>query len=96
VTRDSQVRARRPIRVEPDGCGPVTATGNRDNKEILYMSGPMSERAPDITVEADGRAESKTVLFVANHVSESCFRVTGMHSNILLHIHILFCQKHTS
>jgi hypothetical protein len=26
------------------------------------MSGPMSERAPDITVEADGRAESTTVL----------------------------------
>jgi hypothetical protein len=48
----------------------VTATGNRDNKEILSMSGPMSERAPDklennwadITVEADGRAESTTAL----------------------------------
>jgi predicted glycoside hydrolase/deacetylase ChbG (UPF0249 family) len=26
------------------------------------MSGPMSERAPDITVEADGRADSTTVL----------------------------------
>jgi hypothetical protein len=26
------------------------------------MSGPISERAPDITVEADGRAESTTVL----------------------------------
>jgi hypothetical protein len=48
--------------VGPDGCGPVTATGNRDNKEIRSMSGPMSERAPDITVEADGRAESTTVL----------------------------------
>jgi hypothetical protein len=55
------VRARaRPV--GPHGCGPVTATGNRDNKEILTMSGPMSERAPDITVEADGRAESTTVL----------------------------------
>jgi hypothetical protein len=40
----------------------VTATGNRDNKEIRSMSGPMSERAPDITVEADGHAESTTVL----------------------------------
>jgi hypothetical protein len=40
----------------------VTATGNRDKKEIRTMSGPMSERAPDITVEADGRAESTTVL----------------------------------
>jgi hypothetical protein len=50
----------RPVR--PDGCGPVTTTGNRDNKEIRSMSGPMSERAPDITVEADGRAESTTVL----------------------------------
>jgi hypothetical protein len=29
------------------------------------MSGPMSERAPDITVEADGRAESTTVLFTS-------------------------------
>jgi hypothetical protein len=52
--------------VGPDGCGPVTATvtGNRDNKEIrtVTMSGPMSERAPDITVEADGRTESTTVL----------------------------------
>jgi hypothetical protein len=26
------------------------------------MSGPMSLRAPDITVEADGRADSTTVL----------------------------------
>jgi hypothetical protein len=26
------------------------------------MSGPMSERAPDITVEADGHADSTTVL----------------------------------
>jgi hypothetical protein len=26
------------------------------------MSGPMSERAPDITVDADGRAESTSVL----------------------------------
>jgi hypothetical protein len=43
-------------------CGPVTATGNRDNKEIRSMSGPMSERAPDITVEADGPAVSTTVL----------------------------------
>jgi hypothetical protein len=33
-----------------------------DNKEIRSMSGPMSERAPDITVEADGRAELTTVL----------------------------------
>jgi hypothetical protein len=49
-------------RVGPDGCGPVTATGNRDSKEIRSMSGPMSERAPDITVEADGRADSTTVL----------------------------------
>jgi hypothetical protein len=40
----------------------VTATGNRDNKEIRSMSGPMSERAPDITVEADGHADSTTVL----------------------------------
>jgi hypothetical protein len=50
--------------VGPDGCGPVTATGNRDSKEILSMCGPMSERAPDITVELeqDGRAESTTVL----------------------------------
>jgi hypothetical protein len=48
----------------PDGCGPVTATGNRDGKEILSssMSGPMSERAPDLKVEAEGRAESTTVL----------------------------------
>jgi hypothetical protein len=54
------------VRARPvgsDGCGPVTATGNSDNKEIRSMSGPMSERsAPDITVEADGRAESTTVL----------------------------------
>jgi hypothetical protein len=42
--------------VGPDGCGPVT------DKEIRTMSGPMSERAPDITVEADGRTESTTVL----------------------------------
>jgi hypothetical protein len=48
--------------VGPDGCGPVTATGNRDNKEICSMPGPMSERAPDITVEADGRTVSTTVL----------------------------------
>jgi hypothetical protein len=48
--------------VGPDSCGPVTATGNRDNKEIRTMSEPMSERAPDITVEADGRTESTTVL----------------------------------
>jgi hypothetical protein len=40
----------------------VTATGNRDNKEILSMSGQMSERSPDIAAEADGRAESTTVL----------------------------------
>jgi hypothetical protein len=40
----------------------VTATGNRDIKEIRSMFGPMSERAPDITVEAEGRAESTTVL----------------------------------
>jgi hypothetical protein len=54
----------RPRPVGPDGCGPVTATGNRENKEtrIRPMSGPMSERAPDITVEADGRTESTTVL----------------------------------
>ncbi len=26
------------------------------------MSGPMSEQAPDITVEADGRADTTTVL----------------------------------
>ena len=52
--------------VGPDGCCPVTATGKSDNKEILSMSGPMSERAPDITVEADGRgadSSSTTVLF---------------------------------
>jgi hypothetical protein len=38
--------------------------GKRDYnlKEIRSMSGPMSERAPDIMVEADGRAESTTVL----------------------------------
>jgi hypothetical protein len=46
----------------PGRARPVTATGNRDNKEIRSMSGPMSERAPDITVEADGRADTTTVL----------------------------------
>jgi hypothetical protein len=40
----------------------MTATGNRDNKRDSYMSGPMSERALYITVKADGRAESTTVL----------------------------------
>jgi hypothetical protein len=62
--------------VGPDGCGPVTATatGNRDNKEIRTMSGPMSERAPDITVEADGRAESTTVLHTAIPMVESLIR----------------------
>jgi hypothetical protein len=48
--------------VGPDGYGPMTATENRDNKEIRSMSGPMSERATDITVEADGCADSTTVL----------------------------------
>jgi hypothetical protein len=52
----------RPGPVGPDGCGPMTATGKRENKEIRFMSGPVSERAPDITVEADGRAETTTVL----------------------------------
>jgi hypothetical protein len=52
----------RPVGPRADGCGPATATGNRDNKEIRSMSGTMSERAPDITVEADGHAESTTVL----------------------------------
>jgi hypothetical protein len=53
--RDVTVRAR-PF--GPDGCGPVTANGNRDKKEIRSMSGPVSERVPDITVtvEADGRS----------------------------------------
>ena len=36
------VRAR-PVR--PDGCGPVSATGNRDNKEIRSMSRRTSVRA---------------------------------------------------
>jgi hypothetical protein len=45
-----------PARSPPPPCGPVTATRNRDNEEILSMSGLMSERAPDITVEADGPA----------------------------------------
>jgi hypothetical protein len=31
------------------------------------MSGPMSERGPDIMVEADGRAESTTVLQDVDH-----------------------------
>ena len=31
------------------------------------MSGPMSERAPDITVEADGHADSTTVLQAGWH-----------------------------
>jgi hypothetical protein len=34
------------------------------------MSGPMSERAPDITVEADGHADSTTVLACGFRVSE--------------------------
>jgi hypothetical protein len=61
ISHHVTVRAR-PGPVGPHGCDPVTATGNRDNKEIRSMSGPMSERAPDITVEADRRAESATVL----------------------------------
>ena len=68
--------------VGPDGCGPVTATGNRDNKEIRSMSGPMSERAPDIKVEADGRAESTTVTVLGARasvrgLSKSLSRVAG-------------------
>jgi hypothetical protein len=55
----------------PDGArsGPTagvpcqTATGNRDNKEIRPMSGPKSERAPDITVEADRMDAQNQQLF---------------------------------
>ena len=57
--------------VGPDGCGPVTATGNRENKEIRSMSGPMSEQAPNITVEADGHADSTTVLFCLIHFKQN-------------------------
>jgi hypothetical protein len=71
--KTSQYGPARPV--GPDGCGPVTSTGNRDNKEILAMSGPMSERAPDITVEADGRAESTTVLVAKVSIMiNNCFR----------------------
>jgi hypothetical protein len=35
------------------------------------MSGPMSERAPDITVEADGRAESTTVLASKGYATQT-------------------------
>jgi hypothetical protein len=57
--------------VGPDGCGTVAATGNRDNKEIRSMSGPMSEQAPDITVEADGRAESESTTVLVAKVSSA-------------------------
>jgi hypothetical protein len=40
-----------------------------ENKEIRTMSRPMSELAPDITVEVDGHAESKTVLVAKISVS---------------------------
>jgi hypothetical protein len=32
--------------VGPDGCGPVTATGNSDNKEIRSMSGQCPSELP--------------------------------------------------
>jgi hypothetical protein len=50
-----------PEMVGPDGCSHMTTARHRDKKEILSMSGQMSERATDITIEADGRAESTTV-----------------------------------
>jgi hypothetical protein len=62
VRPDVRTRSNRPVQnASPPGAGI-----DLDNKEIRSMSGPMSERAPDITVEADGRADSTTVLSPQN------------------------------
>jgi hypothetical protein len=48
----------------------MTETGNRENNEILSMSGPMPEQAPDIRVTVDGPARRINNCFVILRDSE--------------------------
>jgi hypothetical protein len=84
----SQVRARP---VGPDRCGPVTATRNRDNKEILSMSGSMSERVPYITVSrywsrADGRIVAEKRMTRMDTQNQQLFLYGGLSQAYWRHV----------